>query len=291
MSHTKVLISTLAAAALFSPAAHADTVLAPAPGGTNLAAAGGWFAWSAPADDGGHKLVLRAPDGTVSEPAIPRFGAPVDPAIGTNGLHQGKKLIVVYSRCEGASATAGCDIYALDTTTFTEAKVRGLSTATYSETAPALAGGSYAFVRRGSGPRKGVHVRSRSGRVRRVSPALATETQFNGSRVAYVFRSSKGAGVVVRRVSGEGSPFVAASRLAVTPRDLGLTRYQATFLVGGQPYYTTRFGGSGGPHDPTTRKATRTLAENASLAIGATTIRAYALEADGLKSLNPTPFK
>lgn len=295
MSHrsalTKLLAASLAASALAAPAASADAMLAPATGGQNLAAGGGWFAWSAPAADGGHKLVLRAPDGTVSEPAVPRFGAPVDPAIGANGLFAEKKLLVVYSRCEGASATAGCDVWALDTTDGTESKVKRLASGTYSETAPSLSGGSYTFVRRGGGSRKGVHYLSRKGALRRVSPTLATETQFNGSRVAYVFRSAKGAGVIVRRASGDGAVFTAASRLSVTPTDLGLTRYQAIWRQGKATYYTTRFGGSGGPHAPVTRTGSRELADGASLAIGASTIRAYALDAEGLKQLNPTPFK
>jgi hypothetical protein len=296
MSHPKILactLASLAALAVTAPAASADTLLAPAPGGQNLAAGGGWLAWSAPAEGGGFKLVLRAPDGTVSEPTISRFGAPADPAIGSDRYAaDGRRLLVVYSRCSGASATAGCDVYALNLATGAEEPVRPLASRLYSETAPSISSGAFTFVRRNAGRRQGVWYYRPGHSPRQVSRTLARETAFNGSRVAYSYNSSKGGGVIVRRVSGEGGALTATARNEEVPRSIGITRYQATWLLGSRPWYTTRFGGSGGPHTPQTKQSARTLpATTSSLAIGATTLSAWYLDAEGVKTAVPNPFK
>jgi hypothetical protein len=71
-----VLASTALAGlgAAVPAAACADVLETPAPRATDLAAGGGWQAWGAPSADGRWRLTLRAPDGTVSQPAIPSFG-------------------------------------------------------------------------------------------------------------------------------------------------------------------------------------------------------------------------
>jgi hypothetical protein len=280
-------LATLAAA----PAASADTTVTPAPGARNVAFAGGYTVWAAPAATGGWKLVVRDPDGTVADANAATFGAPPDANIGSDRFAAGdRKLLAVYSRCAGTSDISGCDLYAYDLRAKTEARVDDLSTRTYSETAPAITFGTWSFVRRGGGTRKGVYVRTNSGGTRRISNVLARETQNNGSRVAYTFNSSRGGGVAIRRLSGQGPVYTPAVRQPSVPRSLALSRYQAAWLVGEQVFSTTRFAGSGGPFTPTT-VAGRTIAGIDSFATGSQSLTdARFLDAEGVKAPSPSLY-
>lgn len=291
----RLLIAGLALGlpALAAPAAHADTLLTPSKGAVNLTRGGGWHAWAAPQDGGGYRLVLRTPGGEVVVPQIPAFGAAPDPSIGSDRFAAGRRLLVAYSRCSGASTTRGCDVWALDTTTLREAKVAALSSRTYSETAPSVQYGRWAFVRRGKGRSTGVHSWSAGNRVRRITGTLARETATNATRVAYTYNSRRGGGVAVRRVSGQGGAILAASRLPVVPTDVNLTRYQAAWLVPGQgAFVTERFAGSGGENArPAVKPASRQLpAGTVSLALGASSTDADVLTADGLVRPSPPLF-
>ena len=168
-----------------------------APGARNLAANGGYQAWAAPAAGGRWRLTVRAPDGSVTTPAIADFGAPPRPQIGsTQFAASGRRLLAVYSRCQGASATAGCDVYAYDLAAGTEQKIPQLASKSYSETAPSIELGRLAFVRRGGGPKPGVYywALGSSKAPKRLSTTLARETATNSTRVAYTYNSSRGGG-------------------------------------------------------------------------------------------------
>lgn len=286
------LAAAAAAAALAAPAAaQADTLVAASPGAQHLASAGGYHAWSSPRDDGRFDLVVLAPDGTQSRPVAP-FGAPVHPQIGSDRFGaRDRRLLVAYSRCEGTSDIAGCDVHALDLRTGREERVAALASRTYSETAPSLQYGQWAFVRRGGGPRKGLYAWSEGQRPRRISTTLARETASTASRVAYTYNSSRGGGVAIRRLSGEGGALVVASRLDTVPNAVSLTRYNAAWLAGGRAFQTTRFAGSGGPYSPQTKPSTRDLpAGTVSLSLGSSIRDAFVLTGEGLVRPEPRLF-
>lgn len=237
-------IATLACAA----AARADTLIQPLTGARNLAQGGGfsevlpggqftqnagWLAWAQPADGGRWRLAVRSPQGVTTTPSIPDFGAAPDPNVGTDRFGiSGRRLFVVYSRCAGTSAIAGCDVYRYDVTAGTEAKVGAVSTAAASETAPSVSSGLWSFVRRGTGAsHPGVYVHTPNGGTRRLSSVLARETAMSVSRVAYAYNSSKGGGVAVRRLSGEGGVVIATSRRTTVPSSLVATRYKYGWLM------------------------------------------------------------
>jgi hypothetical protein len=270
MSTRTLLPLAAAAVALTAPAAaNADTLLAPAPeGSAHLAFGGGWLAWSQP-DGGRHRLVLRAPDGTVSTPAIGSFAAPVDAAIGSTGHAVAtKRLVAVYER-DG-------DVLQLDLVSGDERPVPGASTRSYREHHPSIQAGGIAFVRAG-GRHDGVVFRSSRGRAVRVSRAQATATATNGSRVAFTTARA----VHVRRISGEGRPMQFDVE---RPRDLQLTRYQAAWRTGAGLFATGRFGGSGEAGTTTVREATTTPEGLVSFAVGASTNAVRYLDAEGVKA-------
>ena len=105
------VLGTLAAA----PAALADTLLAAAPGARNLAQSGDYAVWAQP-DGSRWRLAVRGPDGTVTLPDIPSFGAAPDPAVAATRENNVPTLVpyAVYARCAGTSTTAGCDVWRLD---------------------------------------------------------------------------------------------------------------------------------------------------------------------------------
>jgi hypothetical protein len=108
----------------------------------------------------------------VTTPAIADFGAPPRPQIGsTQFAASGRRLLAVYSRCLGASSTAGCDVYAYDLAAGSEQKIAKLASKTYSETAPSIERGRLAFVRRGGGPQPGLYYLDAEG-VKLAAPAL-----------------------------------------------------------------------------------------------------------------------
>ncbi len=260
-----LLLVMLALAATPASPACADTLIQPLTGARNLAQAGGstqvlptgqivegpgWLAWAQPSESGRWRLMVRSPQGVTTTPAIPDFGAAPDPNLGSDRFSAGVfRLYAVYSRCTGTSAVAGCDVYRYDVMTETEAKVAAISTAGASETAPSVRLGNWSFVRRGSGAHKpGVYVYTTHLGARRLSSVLARETVTNASRVAYVYNSSKGGGVAVRRLSGEGGVVVATSGQPSVPTSLVGTRYKFGWLmpagdIGMSVVWTSRLSG------------------------------------------------
>jgi hypothetical protein len=179
------MLAAASCAAIAAPAvAHADSLVIAAPGARNLASGGGWRAWAAPQPGGRWRLVTRAPDGTTDAAPIRDFGAAPDASIGATAFSfTAKRVVAVYSRCRGASATTGCDLYQYDLATRVERKLTRISTAAASETAPSIASGILAFARRG-GARPGTYTATRT-RVRRIDSRVARETAVTPSRVAY----------------------------------------------------------------------------------------------------------
>jgi hypothetical protein len=296
---SRTLVPAVLAAALLASAAAAagaDTLVTAAPGARNLTANGGYVVWAAPADGGRWRLTVRAPDGTVTAPAIADFGAPPRAQIGSTGFAvAGRRLLAVYSRCEGASAIAGCDVYGYDLRAGTEERIAKLSSRTYSETAPSLELGRLAFVRRGGGPKPGVYYYALGSTAapRRLSPTLARETANNGTRVAYTYNSSRGGGLAVRQLSGHGSALVPASRQPAVPRSPLLTRYNAAWLLqDGHVQATERFAGSGGPFELRVVEAKRALpASTDSLGLNNDRTSApYYLDAAGVELTAPPIF-
>jgi hypothetical protein len=271
----RTLILAVAALAAVPASASADSLVAPAPGGVNLAAGGGYHVWVAPGEDIGWRLVVRAPDGTVSRPDVDAFTGPPQVSIGSDRFAAGgRRLLAVYSR-------AG-DLYAYDLRRGTEERLRGISSRTYQESSPAIQFGRMVFVRRG-GKRPGVYYLSRPGDTRRLTRDTPRDLSFNGTRVAY----DGGRSVVVRRVSGDGRALVFRTR--TTPRSPQLTRYRVAWLEsGGRILQTPRFAGSGGPYDvDTAGEATRALpASTQSIAFRGGELGWY-LDGEGLTSIEP----
>jgi hypothetical protein len=293
---SRTVLLALAVLAVSAPAASADDLVTAAPGARNLTANGGYLVWAQPAPAGRWRLTVRAPNGTVSTPAIADFGAPPAAQIGSTGFAiAGRRLLAVYSRCQGASATAGCDVYAYDLRAGTEERIAALASRTYSETAPSLELGRFAFVRRGGGPRPGlyVHTLGSGSSPRRLTTRLARETATNGSRVAFTYNSSRGGGVAVRRLSGEGEVLVPVSRQPTVPVSPLLTRYNAAWLLpAGRVQATDRFAGSGGPFELRVRNANRALPPTTnSIALrNDRTSAPYYLDAEGVKAAAPALF-
>ena len=274
-----LILATAALAGVPAGVAHADTLVTPAPGAVNLAAGGGYHAWFAPAEDTGWQLVVRAPDGTVTRPAIDAFTGPQQLSIGSDRFAAGgRRLLAVYSRAD--------DVYALDLRTGAEERVRAISSRAYRESAPAIQYGRYAFVRR-EGRRPGVYVSTEGGGVRRISRDTPRDLAFNGTRVAY----DRGRSIVVRRVSGDGRALVFRTR--TTPRSPVLTRYRVAWLErDGRVLQTPRFAGSGGPYDvDSADEANRALpASTQSLAFRGGNLGWY-LDAEGLRTIDPRLFR
>ncbi len=284
---TKHALLSLSAAGLASLAvaapASADTLLAGAPQARNVTYGGGYVAWAAPEGDG-FRLVVRAPDGTVSTPDLPRFTRAPDASIGSTGFPiAGRQLLLLYAREDAAGDS---DVYAYDLRNGgSERRLAGLSSDRYDETAPSMAFGRFAVVR--SGGRVNGVVAGTLGRsgVRRLSRTIASETATNGSRVAYVTTSR----IVVRRASGEGRALTIAAPGA---HSLALTRYQAAWLLpNGRLQMTQRFAGSGGPYQLVVRDASRQPAGITSFATGASFNNAVFVDAEGVKKASPTLFR
>jgi hypothetical protein len=201
----------------------------------------------------------------------------------------------VYSRCQGASAIAGCDVYAYDLAAGTERKIPQLASKSYSETAPSIELGRLAFVRRGGGPRPGVYywALGSSKAPKRLTSILARETATNSTRVAYTYNSSHGGGLAVRLLSGHGSVLVPVSRQPVVPRSPLLTRYNAAWLLqDGHVQATRRFAGSGGPFTLSVVDANRALpptTDSLGLRSDRTSAPFY-LDAEGVKLAAPALF-
>jgi hypothetical protein len=273
-SLTSLAVAGAASLAVAAPAS-ADTLLTPAPDARNVAYGGGYAAWAAPEGDG-FKLVVRAPDGTVSTPNLPAFSEAPDPTIGSTGFAiANRRLLLLFAR---EDATGDSDIHFYDLRAGgSEQSLVGLSSSRYDETAASMQFGRYAVVRSG-GPVNGVVTGSLGRRgVRRISRSIATETASNGSRVGYV--TSRG--IFVERASGRGR----ALRIGVPgARSLTMTRYQAAWLTsGGKLQLTQRFAGSGGPFDLVVRDAPRQPAGITGVAAGASFNDILYTDAEGVK--------
>lgn len=275
MNVTKLSLIALVAALGAAPAAaSADSLVTAAPGARNLTSGGGLLAWSMPAPGGGYKVVLRAPDGTVSTPDLPRFRVAPRVQIGSDGFAAaGRRLVLTYAR--------GGDVFTFDVAAGTEKKVRGASSSSYEEYSPSVSYGRFVFARRG-GRNNGVFY-LRDGRLSKLTNARPREVVTNGSRAAYT--SAKN--VVVRRLSGRGS----ADTIRV-PGDgqafgLVLTRYAVTFATrGGKLFQSDPFGGSGRSHTASgANAASETLPTSTnSFAFSRQFVRYYA-DAEGVKTL------
>ncbi len=287
-SSAKTFAAMLALAATLVTAAPAaaDSLVAAAPGASNLTAGGGWLAWAAPTGNDQFQLVVRSPNGTVTTPDIPAFDAAPDPSIGSYYVNRrspnGKRIVAVYARGDG-------DVYRLDLASGRETRVKAISSSRYRESAPAITGGRYVFVRRG-GPRNGVYVtrgRGRTARVVRLSKVVARETAIS-ARVVY----TTGSRVYIERISGEGKPFVIATE--GTPLSPLVTRYRAMWLQdGGRVFATIRYAGSGGPYPAPEagREGNRTLPETTQSLGGNGSSIGWYLDAEGVKSVSPDLFR
>src|SRR4051794_34260539 len=282
----RFLTPILAAAALVAASAssaNADTLITPAPRAVNLAVGGGYMTWFVPQEDTGWMLVVRAPDGTVSQPRIPGFSGPARVTIGsgTNADPRdplSRPLLAVYGRDDG-------DLYAYDLKAGRELRLGGLSTKGAREYAPSVDHGWYVFARSG-GRRPGLYYAVPGRAARRISRIVPTATSFNGTRVAFTTRRA----VKVQRVSGQGRPLV--FRASATPLSPVLTRYRVGWLQrGGQVFQTPRFAGSGGPFDvDAADRANRTLPSSTqSIALDGGNVGLY-LDAEGVKRAVPPLF-
>ncbi|MGK2938183.1 MAG: E3 ubiquitin ligase family protein [Solirubrobacteraceae bacterium] len=138
---------------------------------TVVGAAGGWTAWSEPSG-GTFALVVRAPDGTVSRPAVAPRGVPFDLDLGTDAAG---RVVAAYSRCArepqrtgGTNATAPnyatgrtCRLRVLDLATGGERSL-GKARGTASEVLPSVGGRTVAFVAVGRSGRAELRARVRS---------------------------------------------------------------------------------------------------------------------------------
>jgi hypothetical protein len=282
---TKTLLASAALAAALAPSAFADSQVAAAPGARNLAGAGGYLAWASPTGTGRWKLTVRAPDGTISQPAIPDFTQAPSPKLGSSAQYgTAKRLVAVYTR-------AG-DVYSLDLATGAESRLARLSTSA-TETLVAVNQGRYVVVRK-DGAGKGVWAYGPSGKGKRLTATVPAQIAMSQSRVASIEGTGSGRKVVIRRLSGRARPMVAGKGL-VAPSSLWLTRYRAGWAtsnpqVGTRLYGTKRFAGSGGPF---TLQVVRSPWTSTSPLFGIALDRsepAFYLDAQGVQRFDPTPF-
>ena len=270
--------ATAAALAALPAVASADTLLVPAPAGSqSLQANGGYMAWAQPNQPAGSgwRIVVREPNGTVRTPDIPVFEDVPQPTIGTDRAAFPRNIKLVYAR-RG-------DIYTYDLRTNAERRVAAVSSRA-TEATPTMVYGSLQFVRR-DGRRPGIYQWSPRGGLRRVTSATPGELASNGSRVAY----AKGNAIVVRRTSGEGRPFVL--RTGGRPESILLARYRVSWLVGDDAYKSNRFGGSGTEVPAMgAERGSRPIPGAVSIAFGRGDRVQLALDAEGIKRLSPTPF-
>ena len=242
--------------------------------------------------------MVRAPDGTVSTPALPAFGAPVDPSIGTLGGVGGantaasRRLSAVYARCSGASTSRGCDVYAYDLTRGTERKVDALARRGVQERAPSVNLGTWVLARNGAGV-TGTWSYSTHRGVRRLSRYPAVETAASPARVAYTLDTEYGWSVHIRQPSGRGRPLIASSGGLERPWSPRVTRYRAGWLEPGtaatRVVLTERYAGSGGPYTLRVGAAARTLPAGVTSGAGdADTLFTRYLGGDGVRRIDPT---
>jgi hypothetical protein len=295
----KSAVLTLTAALLVAAAAaHADTLLAPAPGAENVTATGDWSAWSAPAAGGRFKLVVRAPDGTVADAAIPTFATAPDADFGSDAFVE-QQQVIVYSRCAGASTVKGCDVYEYNPQTKREFKLPGASSSAYSETAPTIASGSVGFVRRG-GAHNGVYVvrtgglSGRAPKVTRIDGHLARETAVSQSRIVFLYRNSKGSDdITISQLDGGRKRLLRRAKPGVLFNAM-ISRYKAGWLEHSGGAVLAKLTERIDPSDthPVIHSGTRALpASTQSAAIAHDRVVDTYVDAEGAKRLSPPIFK
>ena len=272
---TLIPTAAVAAVAVALPAtASADAMLVDTPDNSqNLTAGGGYLAWAQPNQPAGSgwRIVMRAPNGSVTTPDIPPFEDVPQPSLGTGGLGD-RGLRIVYAR-------AG-DIYEYVIASRRERRTSIRPAGV--ERSPSVVFGTYAFVRV-SGGQTGIYV-MRNRRARRVSAEVPQELAFNGSRVAYPLGNS----VFIKRTSGRGTTFRINN--SARPESLVMDRYKVSWLVGDDVFQTPRFGGSGPKRTVSTaNRGTRPLAGANSVAMSRGRV-AFMLDAEGVKRLDPRPF-
>lgn len=277
---------TIAAACTATAApAHADTLLTAVSGGQHLTSGGGYAAWSTPAGNSRFKLVVRTPSGRVEDAPIPTFGAPVDAAIGSTRTAFPRSLVAVYSRCEGRSATRGCDVHQYDLRARTERRVPRLATAGVSETAPSISSGSYAFVRR-DGARPGTYVLPEGGTADRLDRRLAQETAVTESRAVFLLPGDR----ILWRALFAGRVRTIGRAPAGRAFSLVATRYRIGWLERGGDRVTARLSDRIESGTATIRTGRRTLpASTTSVSVNASNVDRY-LDATGLHAVTPNLF-
>jgi hypothetical protein len=196
-----------------------------------------------------------------------------------------RRLLALFSRCEGSSLRVGCDVHALDLRTGTEARVGRVSTRAASEVSADVRFGTFAFVRRG-GPAPGLYV-GRLRPPRRVTRLVPDLVRTNGGRLATVTRTGRGYDIALRRISGRPPllPVLTGSRRR--PHGLVLDAYRLTYLLGDDAFQTVRIPGPSRTR-VALRRADRALpAGTDSVEVRGTLVR-RALTPEGLVRLRPT---
>jgi hypothetical protein len=276
------LALALAVVFIAPAAARADTLLTPVTGAQHVTAAGNTIAWAAP-EGGRYRLVI---DGATTP--IPSFASAPAADLGSNAF-TGQHVVAVYSRCAGGD----CDVYLYDPQTQSARKVRGASSNAYSETAPSIANGNIAFVRRG-GRHDGVYVlRLRSGRLHRVDGHLARETAVSQSRVAFLYRNSKGADdITISQLDGAKRRLLRRAGQGVL-FSLQITRYKVGWLEHADTAVVARLTRRINPSDarPFVSTGKRTLpATTTSAAIAHDRQFDVYADAEGVKRIAPPLF-
>lgn len=181
-----LMLASLISSIAFSATASADNVISADPTAQNVTAYGSTAAWSRKAPDGTYRLVVRT-GGVTSDANAAASPNPFDPDLGPSSENE---RIVVYSRCATGSATRGCDVYAYNVATRTERKVRAISGARTSESAPSYFKGNIAFARRGNG-RDGLYLYRPGRGTKRISSRTPAETDIAATRVASLYQPSQ----------------------------------------------------------------------------------------------------
>lgn len=136
-----VAVAAVTGAASTSAAADDDVSVATLSAHTSLAAHDGWLAWSERSNNSA-RLMLRAPDGTISPAKIKPERSGFDVSLGTG---RSGRLVALYTRC---TKKGGCDIYSYDVKSQRERELTEVSSPRWDEALPVQDGDRVAFVRR-----------------------------------------------------------------------------------------------------------------------------------------------
>lgn len=285
--HRPVLATLLLGAALPATAA-ADTLLAAAPGASNLSEGSGWMAWARPAGERSFRIAVRAPDGTVSDAAIGSFAGRPDPAIGTTWYRAGRRIVVVYPRCRGASTRVGCDLYEYDVAARSERRLSRVSSRAASEVAPSFSSGILGFARLG-GPRPGTYTAAKL--VRRIDGRPARETAVSGSRIAFLVRTTDGRDEITMTQLDGARRRVARRAARGTLSSPVITRYRLGWLEHRDGDVVARMSPRINPSDTTIEARTsRPLGPTVNSAASDDSSIKYFADGEGIKRAVPDLF-